>query len=113
MRLVDRLIFGGGRGLALPHFDQRLYWLVDANTRRGDFYTFFPGFGAQLLSFQWTHPRAQETRILSGVCFRPFQSHRRWFRVNVAWALTSKATNENLRKLEARLGTVALDRWEP
>jgi hypothetical protein len=77
---IDFRIFGNGYGFAAPYFDQPFYWLS------GDFYTFMHGFGAQLHSVQWTHPRAGERRNICGVEFRPLHSHRRWGRVMVAWS---------------------------
>lgn len=111
---LDRWIFGNGYGLGLPFWDQRLYWLVDANTKRGTTYTFSAGFGAQLHSIQWTHPRAQEERLLAGVRFRPFHSGRRWGRVMVAWAVTVRVDDADiLRQLEDRLGRPASGPWPP
>lgn len=105
MIAIDRLIFGSGHGLAMPYWNQRLYWMVDAKTKRGTIYTWCGGFGAQLHSIQWTHPRAQEERVLAGVTFKPFSSHRSWGRVMVAWAMVRPPRDaEALRALEARLG---------
>lgn len=84
---LDFKIFGNGRGLGAPFFDQPFYWLVDRQTKRGNFYTFCAGFGAQLSSFQWTHPRPQERRLLAGLEFVPYQSHRQRGRVCVSWAV--------------------------
>lgn len=77
---IDHLIFGSGRGMGSPFWDQRFYWLS------GDLYTFMHGFGAQLHSYQWRHPKPGERRKLAGRDFYPFQSRRRWLRVEVAWA---------------------------
>lgn len=105
MIFLDRFIFGTGKGLGLPFWDQTLYWLVDAKTKRGTLYTLMGGFGAQLHSIQWTHPKAQEERILAGVPFRPFNSYRRWGRVRVAWAMKPEPTDyDTVRALESRLG---------
>lgn len=118
MRLIDRLIFGSGHGLAMPASDQRIYWLVDRKTERGTFYTFCGGFGAQLRSFQWTHPRAQEERVLSGVSFRPFCSHRQRGRVEISWSMVRlpenlDAANFWIRSLEKRLGEILPGQWPP
>ncbi len=78
---LDFKIFGSGRGMAMPHFDGRLYWLA------GEFYTFSAGLGAQLTSYQWQHPRAGEERTLCGRKFRVLHSSRRWGRVQVAWGM--------------------------
>ena len=79
---LDHLIFGNGFGLRSPFHDNRFYWLS------GDLYTFSSGLGAQLTSFQWTHPNAGERRRLCGRIFHPVHSSRRWFRVRVAWNMT-------------------------
>lgn len=88
---LDHKLFGDGRGMMSPYHDNRFYWLVDTSEdrskRRGDLYTFFPGFGAQLRSFQWRHPKPGETRRLIGLDFKPFTSLRHPLgRVEVSWA---------------------------
>lgn len=105
---LDHLIFGNGFGMATPYCDGRFYWLS------GELYTFLPGFGAQLHSYQWTHPKAGEERSLAGRVFRPLCSTRRWGRVEVAWAMVGMprdidATNAEIRALEADLGRA----WPP
>lgn len=102
---IDHRIFGNGYGMASPHCDARFYWLS------GEMYSFTPGFGAQLMSIQWTHPKAGEERILAGRKFRPLHSRRRWCRVVVSWAMVGlphdiDAVNAELRKLENDLGKV-------
>src|SRR3546814_793130 len=88
---LDFAIFGNGRGMSAPYFAQTFYWLpykLDGDTRdtrRGAFYTYLGGFGAQLYSRQWRHPNAGEVRIIKGRRFRPLHSHRRWLRVAIAW----------------------------
>lgn len=77
---LDHLIFGNGHGMATPYCDGAFYWLG------GELYHWSGWFGAQLTSYQWTHPRPGERRILSGVTFRPFRSERSWGRVRVAWS---------------------------
>lgn len=67
---LDFKIFGSGHGMAVPYFDGRFYWLVDTygrerNGRNGEFYKYSAGLGAQLNSYQWTHPRAGERRRLA------------------------------------------------
>lgn len=103
IRWLDFRIFGNGYGLAAPYFDQPFYWLS------GRFYTFMGGFGAQLHSFQWTHPRAGEIRDICGVRFRPFNSSRRWGRVRVAWCANLPSgineANEWLRQFKAHLSS--------
>lgn len=103
MLWLDHLIFGNGRGLGSPHWDQRFYWLS------GRLYTFMPGFGAQLHSFQWTHPRAGERRRLSGRDYVVFSSTRRGLRVAVSWSLVGLPRNvtqalDVLREIESELG---------
>lgn len=78
---LDLLIFGNGHGMAAPYFDQNYYWLD------GRLYTFMHGFGAQLHSYQWTHPLPGERRRLCGREFVVFHSRRRGPRVEVAWAM--------------------------
>jgi hypothetical protein len=100
---LDHLIFGNGRGMASPHFDQRFYWL------RGELYHFSPGLGAQLYSMQWRHPNAGERRRICGREFKPVYSHRRWYRVMVAWSWvglpnTLDEAHAALRQLERELG---------
>ncbi|MFT4129975.1 hypothetical protein [Labrys sp. (in: a-proteobacteria)] len=101
---LDFRLFGSGRGLAAPFFDQRFYWLS------GRFYTFMSGFGAQLHSFQWRHPKPGERRRLCGREFVVFHSTRHGPRVQVAWAMVGmprdiNKANEALRLLEHDLGS--------
>lgn len=99
--ILDFRIFGNGHGFGAPYFDQPFYWL------RGQFYTFMHGFGAQLHSVQWTHPKAGERRKICGVEFRPFSSRRKWGRVMVSWCTTLPENideaNDWLRQFEAHL----------
>lgn len=72
---------------------------------------FFPGFGAQLTSYQWRHPKAGERRELAGYSFVPFRSTRRGIRVEVKWCWTRlphdlDEANAALRKMEADLGRI-------
>jgi hypothetical protein len=78
---LDHLIFGNGYGLGSPYFDQRFYWLS------GQLYTWIGGFGAQLQSFQWVHPKPGERRMLAAREFVAFNSSRRWLRVSVSWSM--------------------------
>lgn len=80
MLWLDHLIFGNGRGLATPYLDGRFYWLS------GRLYTWIGGLGAQLQSFQWTHPKPGERRRLAGRDYYPFGSARHGLRVRVTWA---------------------------
>lgn len=112
---LDFKIFGSGFGMAVPYFDGRFYWLVDTyerdrKGRNGEFYTYSPGLGAQLTSFQWKHPKAGERRRLANREFIVFRSHRSWGRVRVSWALTGLSRlsldeeNAAIRQLENELG---------
>ena len=84
---IDHLIFGNGRGMKSPHCDNNFYWLS------GRLYTWIGGFGAQLRSHQWTHPKAGERRTLAGKEFVIFSSSRQWCRVECAWALVDLPKN--------------------
>lgn len=104
---LDHKIFGNGFGLGAPFWDQRYFWLT-RDHKRGELYTFMHGFGAQLHSIQWLHPKPGERRHLSGYEFRVFQSSRRWCRVMVSWGLTRlpediDAANAMLRQVETDL----------
>lgn len=96
---LDHKCFGNGKGLASPYFDDKFFWLS------GELYHYSPGFGAQLFSFQWTHPHAGEERTLCGRTFRVFNSSRRGPRVMVSWHMVEmprdvNAANAALRLLE-------------
>jgi hypothetical protein len=80
IRWLDHLIFGNGRGLKTPYFDAVYYWVG------GRVYSYSAGFGAQLYSIQWRHPKIGEQRRINGRVYRPFHSNRRWGRVMVSWA---------------------------
>lgn len=114
---LDHRIFGNGHGLGSPYFDARFYWLS------GKLYTWIGGFGAQLQSLQWMHPRPGEERVLCGRRFRPFNSRRQFLwlwrgkifaiptpigRVSVSWACNLPdnidAANAELRKLRSEIG---------
>jgi len=102
---LDHLIFGNGRGLKSPYFDDVYYWLS------GELYTFSYGLGAQLHSFQWTHPKPGERRHLADREFVVFQSRRRWFRVEVSWAMVNlpndlDGENFEIRKLKKELRAI-------
>ena len=111
---LDHAIFGNGYGDRAPHWDQRYFWLVDTlrrdrKGRNGELYQWQAGFGAQLTSRQWTHPKAGERRKLGGYEFVVFHSTRRWLRVEVAWSLVTlpkdiNEANAMLREVEASLG---------
>jgi len=115
---LDHKIFGNGHGMASPYFDDKFYWLS------GELYTAMSGLGAQLHSFQWTHPNAGEERVLCKRRFRPLHSNRRrlwlfrdrWFaiptpisRVTIAWSWIDlprdlDAAHAALRELRKELG---------
>lgn len=106
---LDHLIFGNGYGLASPYFNTVLYWLVDKShpKKKGQLYTWSGGLGAQLNSFQWLHPKPGEYRIICGREYRPFNSTRRWIRVQVSWATPIGTTIDehhyHLRKIKEDL----------
>ncbi len=102
---LDNLIFGNGNGLKTPYFDDTFYWLS------GELYTFGYGLGAQLHSFQWTHPKPGEKRILAGREFVVFQSHRSWCRVQVSWTMINlpedlDRAHSEIRKLKEGLQAI-------
>jgi len=111
---LDHLIFGNGFGMASPYHDARYYWLVDTyqqerTGRNGALYQWIGGFGAQLTSRQWTHPRPGERRRLANREFVAFRSPRRWIRVEVSWSLINlpkdlNEANVALRQLEQDIG---------
>lgn len=87
---LDWKYFGNGKGMGSPYFDDVFYWLKDMSkgnreTAKGRFYLCHPGFGAQLVSFEWFKPEAGTTRHLAGMDFRVFNAIRRWLRVDVSW----------------------------
>lgn len=116
---LDQKIFRSGFGLRSPYFDDRYYWLVDTRDRdrkgrNGELYTFSAGFGAQLSSFQWRHPKPGERRRLIGRDFVVFNSSRSWFRVHVSWAMTGMprdidSANTAIRAIEADLNSTLMD----
>lgn len=106
---LDHLIFGNGRGLKSPYWDNVYFWLD------GQLYTFFGGFGAQLHSFQWRMPQFRERRILCGREFQVFNAQRTWGRVRVSWGMIPPTSDyadiESLRKdlCDARGNDAALE----
>ncbi|WP_316207434.1 hypothetical protein [Bradyrhizobium sp. SZCCHNR3118] len=117
MLWLDHKIFGNGHGMKSPYWDNRFYWLS------GKLYTWIGGFGAQLESRQWRHPKPGEQRILGDRIFRPFNSHRQFLwlfrdslfpiptpicRVSVSWATNLPADlderNFCLSEFQCRLG---------
>lgn len=108
---LDHLIFGNGSGLSSPFLDNRFYWLKDAYTKKSELYTFSVGFGAQLYSFQWVHPKAQEKRMICGYEFSVFRSSRVFGRVAVAWCIQDfykigdpQKLLATIRSIEPKLG---------
>jgi len=110
---LDHKIFGNGFGLGSPFFDQRYYWLVDTSNGRqkgrGTLYTFMGGFGAQLHSRQWRHPKPGERRRLAGREFVAFRSSRRWLRVEVAWSMADAPSTSNIDDLNAAIRSLKKD----
>lgn len=82
---LDWKLFGNGRGMASPYFDDAFYWLS------GRFYRWTGGFGSQLESTEWFAPAPGARRRLIGREFVVFNTTRRWLRVRVTWALASGA----------------------
>jgi hypothetical protein len=112
---LDHKIFGSGRGMRSPFYDDQFYWLADDLKPRGrgngELYTYMGGLGAQLHSVQWTTPKPGERRRLCNRDFVPFNVSRRWGRVMVAWAWTQlpdelDAAHAALRVLRDELGRV-------
>lgn len=100
--------FGNGYGLAAPYFEGEYHWLVDGSQekRRGAWYHWLGGFGAQLHSFEFRAPRAGEKRELFGHTFHIFQPpERRGLTVRTAWATDDPLakTAEGLRELHQQL----------
>lgn len=117
IKAIDFPIFGSGRGLSAPYFAMTFYWLpytiVGQERRLGTFYTFMSGFGAQLHSYQWTHPNAGERRRIKGRVFEPLSSSRRWGRVEVAWSTKLPSdideANATLRQIKMDLSNPVID----
>ncbi len=78
---LDWKLFGNGRGMASPYFDDVFYWLD------GRFYRWIGGLGAQLESHEWRVPAPGTRRKLAGHEFVVFQASRRWLRVSASWQL--------------------------
>lgn len=86
------MFFGNGHGMAEPCADGVFYWLVDRNHRdkkKGRFYKYTSGFGAQLRSFEWIAPKAGTSRKLAGYDFYVFHSIRGRFGLMhcVSWSV--------------------------
>lgn len=121
MLWLDHLIFGNGRGICSPYFDNTFYWLVDTSggrgAGRGRLYTYFGGFGAQMRSMEWRAPKAGTCRQLAGVTFTVFSVTRRGPRVDVAWAMRLPddidLANAKLRDFRERLSGHLFGSWPP
>lgn len=107
-------IFGNGYGMAAPYCDQPFYWLVNTGNGRqngkGRFYTFSPGYGAQLRSFEWRCPKPGTRRRLVGLEFEVFNAIRGRFGLmwDVSWAFTGmprglEEQNAKLAEIRDRL----------
>jgi len=92
---LDHLIFGSGHGIKSPYWNDVYFW------QNGEFYLWSGWFGAQLISFQWRHPKPQERRIIEGREMRVYHSERRWGRVCISWSLCGKDSIEGLDINEA------------
>lgn len=115
---LDMLIFGNGCGLGAPYWDQRFYWLCDSLRQRATFYTWIGGYGAQLQSFAWRHPKAGTEIEICGERLRIFSSHRRWVRVSCSWALVRLPHDVDeqraaIEKFQKRLGHSFYTRRNP
>lgn len=115
---LDHIIFGNGRGMKSPYFDDKFYWLVDEKWPRhwccGELYNFSWGFGAQLHSIQWIHPKSGEERKLIGRRFKPLHSNRRWGRVEIAWSMADfpsdlSGQHAAINKLRSDLDSVLME----
>jgi len=84
------LTHGNGFGIAQPFFDGAFYWID------GELYHVTGWFGSQLVSWQWTHPNASETRRLIGREFRPTRSTRRSGLVEVSWSFLRDGDSHNI-----------------
>lgn len=105
---LDWKLFGDGRGLASPYFDDAFYWLKDMSDgdrkkAKGRFYTFSAGLGAQLQSIEWLAPKAGTRRILFGQEFVVFSVSRNGPRVRVAWRAVGVNSVEDVRQLHEKL----------
>lgn len=106
--VLDHAVFGNGYGMASPFFDATYYWLVDTlrqnrDGQNGRLYSWIGGLGAQLRSFEWFTPKPGTRRRLAGREFVVFNTHRRWCRVDVSWALVDmpKGLNEQNAEIAA------------
>lgn len=109
MIALDWMIFGNGHGMKSPHWDDTFYWLHD-QFKQGRFYSWVGGLGAQLTSREWRMPRPGTRRQLAGREFVVFQASRRWFRVEVSWAMVRlpediDEAHAAIRDLKRDLGT--------
>lgn len=115
MFTLDWKLFGNGRGMKSPYWDDVFYWLRDTygrsrNKAKGRFYRQSGWFGCQLASVEWRMPRPGERRMLAGYEFVVFSARRKWFRVEVSWAMTGMGRltideqNERIRRMIADLG---------
>lgn len=100
---LDHLLFGNGRGLKSPCFDNDFYWLKDRNSGKSEIYVWSGWFGSQLKSFQWKYPCVGEERVLCGETFIPKSATTRFGRVMVNWGLVGEVDNERLFSLQHSL----------
>ncbi len=83
----DFVLFGHGKGLSVPHFFNRIYWIPATSEQPGNFY-FRSGFaGCQMASHQWRRPPAGTRCRIKDHNFVVYQTTRRLFRVEVTWRL--------------------------
>ena len=103
---LDHKLFGNGRGLKSPYFNDTYFWLRDEMRpqSKGRLYTWMGGFGAQLHSIEWFAPHPDTCRRLFGQEFKVFNVSRCWLKVRVAWAATRQFKDyEEVRALERQL----------
>lgn len=101
---LDHFIFGNGYGLKTPYFNDAYYWLS------GELYKYNGWLGSQFSSFQWTHPKPHERRILLGREFKPGYSERRIGRVIVSWCMSDMSDDISEAQEQIRVLKSELDR---
>ena len=90
---LDWALFGNGRGMASPAWDDVFYWLG------GRFYRWIGGLGAQLESYEWRAPPAGTRRSLFGHEFVIYTCDRRWMRVRCCWTLAGQFFSPNAERV--------------
>lgn len=111
---LDWLLFGNGRGMQSPYYDDVFYWLKDTTIERakakGRFYRFSGWFGCQLAAVEWRAPPVGTRRFLAGREFVLLRATRKFLRVETSWTMVSlkgvpiDEANERIRELRDNLG---------